>query len=70
MGISPFLYAAGITSQNLGSRGGVGAANTDLVELMMKHGADVNAQIEGANDYSGRIARALTNDLSATSTKA
>ena len=67
MGISPFLYASGITGQNFGTRGGIGAANTEIVELMIKHGADVNAQIDGANDYSGRIARALTGDLTATS---
>ena len=29
---------------------------------MVKHGADVNAQVTGAASYSGRIARALTGD--------
>ena len=36
--------------------------NTELLDLMLKHGADVNAQVTGAASYSGRIARALTGD--------
>jgi len=64
MGISPFLYAAGITSGTFNpTRGGAaGTVNTELLDLMLQHGADVNAQVSGAADYSGRIARALTGD--------
>jgi ankyrin repeat protein len=64
MGLSPFLYAAGITSGTYNdARGGaVAATNTELLDLMIQHGADVNAQVNGAASYSGRIARALTGD--------
>jgi serine/threonine-protein phosphatase 6 regulatory ankyrin repeat subunit B len=71
MGLSPWLYAAGITSGTYnptrgGGSGGVGtgsaAIDMTLVELMLAHGADINAQVTGAASYSGRIARALTGD--------
>jgi len=71
MGLSPWLYAAGITSGTYnatrgGGSGGVGtgsaAVDTALLDLMLAHGADINAQVTGAASYSGRIARALTGD--------
>jgi hypothetical protein len=71
MGLSPWLYAAGITSGTYnptrgGGSGGVGtgsaAVDMTLLDLMLEHGADVNAQVTGAASYSGRIARALTGD--------
>ena len=65
MGLSPFLYAAGITSSTYRELGGgaAGAApNMELLDLMLRHGADVNAQVDGATDYSGRIARSVTGD--------
>jgi len=64
MGLSPWLYAAGITSGTFNeARGGaVGTVNTALLDLMLAHGADVNAQVTGAASYSGRIARSLTGD--------
>ena len=71
MGLSPWLYAAGITSGTYnalrgGGSGGVGTGSatvdTALLDLMLAHGADVNAQVTGAATYSGRIARALTGD--------
>ena len=64
MGLSPWLYAAGITSGtfNEARGGGGGNVDTELLDLMLKHGADVNAQVTGAASYSGRIARALTGD--------
>jgi ankyrin repeat protein len=73
MGLSPWLYAAGIRSGTYnsnpargGGSGGVGtgSANVDmgLLELMLARGADVNARVTGAASYSGRIARALTGD--------
>src|SRR5262249_33854556 len=66
MGISPWLYAAGLTSGVLSTgRGGgssaatiVSAVSTELLDLMMKHGADINAQVNGANKYSGRVSYA------------
>jgi ankyrin repeat protein len=71
MGLSPWLYAAGITSGTYnatrgGGSGGVGTGSatvdTALLDLMLAHDADVNAQVTGAASYSGRIARALTGD--------
>jgi ankyrin repeat protein len=65
MGLSPWLYAAGITTGTYNEArggGGGGAVNTELLDLMLKHGADVNAKVTGAATYSGRIARALTGD--------
>ena len=64
MGLSPFLYAAGVTSATYNAvRGGAGGAvNTQLLDLMILHGGEVNAQVNGAVNYSGRIARALTGD--------
>jgi ankyrin repeat protein len=71
MGLSPWLYAAGITSGTYnptrgGGSGGVGtgSATVDvaLLDLMLAHGAHVDARVTGAASYSGRIARALTGD--------
>jgi ankyrin repeat protein len=71
MGLSPWLYAAGITSGTYnatrgGGSGGVGTGSAPvdmaLLDLMLDHGADVNAQVTGAASYSGRIARSLTGD--------
>jgi Ankyrin repeats (many copies)/Ankyrin repeat len=57
MGTTPFLLAAG--ANPYGGRGG-GAAiavNTELLDVMLQHGADVNAQVTGVATYSMRIAR-------------
>ena len=64
MGLSPWLYAAGVTSGTYNEARGGGAAriDTELLDLMLAHGADVNARVTGAASYSGRIARALTGD--------
>ncbi len=64
MGLSPFLYASGITSTTYRETGGGGGGtpNMELLDLMLQHGADVNAQVNGATTYSGRIARAVTGD--------
>ncbi len=66
MGISPWLYAAGLTSGVLSTGRGNGSSaatpvatvNTELLDLMLKHGADVNAQVNGADKYSGRVSYA------------
>jgi hypothetical protein len=52
MGFTPFLLAAGVDP---GGRGGGGAPNTTLLDLMIQHGADVNAQVTGTRTYSMRI---------------
>ena len=64
MGLSPWLYAAGITSgtYNEGRGGGGGNIDTTMLDLMLQHGADINSQVTGASSYSGRLARALTGD--------
>jgi ankyrin repeat protein len=64
MGLTPFLLAAGVGP---GSRGGTGlaaqgaaggAANIALMDELVKHGADVNAQVTGTKTYSMRVSRA------------
>ena len=64
MGLTPFLVAAGVGP---GSRGGTGlaaqgavggAANMALMDLLLQHGADVNAQVTGTKTYSMRVSRA------------
>ena len=64
MGLTPFLLAAGVGP---GSRGGTGiaaqsavggVANTALMDLLLEHGADVNAQVTGTKTYSMRVSRA------------
>jgi hypothetical protein len=52
MGFTPFLLAAGVDPAG---RGGTGAPNTTLLDLMIEHGADVNAQVTGTRTYSMRI---------------
>jgi ankyrin repeat protein len=52
MGFTPFLLAAGVDPNG---RGGGGAPNTALLDLMIQHGADVNAQVTGTRTYSMRI---------------
>jgi len=51
MGFTPFLLAAGVDPS--GRTGG--APNTTLLDLMIEHGADVNAQVTGTRTYSMRI---------------
>ena len=64
MGLTPFLVAAGVGA---GNRGGTGLAaqtsaggpvNMELMELLLQHGADVNAQVTGTTTYSMRVSRA------------
>jgi len=52
MGFTPFLVAAGVTP----AAGATGAApDTTLLDLLIQHGADVNAQVTGTRSYSMRI---------------
>jgi uncharacterized protein len=64
MGLTPFLVAAGVGA---GTTGGTGLAaqssaggpvNMELMELLLQHGADVNAQVTGTLTYSMRVTRA------------
>jgi ankyrin repeat protein len=52
MGVTPFLLAAGVGG---GARGGQQA--TALLDVLVQHGADVNAQVSGTKTYNMRIAR-------------
>ena len=52
MGVTPFLVAAGV-----GGGGQRGGQATALLDVLLQHGADVNAQVTGTKTYSMRIAR-------------
>jgi ankyrin repeat protein len=63
MGLTPFLIAAGVGTGGRGtglaaSTSAGGAANLAIMDLLLQHGADVNAQVTGTMTYSLRIARA------------
>jgi ankyrin repeat protein len=63
MGLTPFLVAAGVGTGGRGtglaaSTSAGGAANTALMEMLIEHGANVNAQVTGTKTYSMRISRA------------
>jgi ankyrin repeat protein len=57
MGVTPFLVAAGVGGGQRG--GGVtgGGAALALMDVLLQHGADVNAQVTGTKTYSMRNAR-------------
>lgn len=65
MGLTPFLVAAGVgpgstrNGTGLAAAGAAGGAvNTPLMDLMLAHGADVNARVTGTKTYSMRVSRA------------
>lgn len=63
MGLTPFLIAAGVGTGGRGtglaaSTSAGGAANLAIMDLLLQHGADINAQVTGTKTYSLRIARA------------
>jgi ankyrin repeat protein len=64
MGFTPFLVAAGVTP---GGGAGGGTPNTALLDLMIQHGADVNAQVTGTRTYSMRISYNTPADKEGTS---
>jgi ankyrin repeat protein len=64
MGFTPFLIAAGVSP---GGRGGGGAPNMALLDLMIQHGADVNTQVTGTRTYSMRISYSPPADREGTS---
>src|SRR5580700_1361289 len=64
MGMTAFLVAAGLGGgRGVGGQAGAsGVANIPLMDLLLQHGADVNAQVTGTKTYSMRIARATTSN--------
>jgi uncharacterized protein len=63
MGVTPFLIAAGVGTGGKGT--GLASAtstgfppNTAIMDLLISHGADLNAQVTGMLTYSLRISRA------------
>jgi uncharacterized protein len=64
MGLTPFLVAAGVGAGNIGGTGlaaetsAGGPVNMELMELLLQHGADINAQVTGTRTYSMRVTRA------------
>jgi ankyrin repeat protein len=64
MGLTPFLVAAGVGPGNKGGTGlaaqtsAGGPVNMELMELLLQHGADINAQVTGTFTYSMRVTRA------------
>jgi ankyrin repeat protein len=63
MGLTPFLIAAGVGTGGRGtglasSTSAGGPVSTALMDLLLEHGADVNAQVTGTQTYSLRISRA------------
>ena len=61
MGYTAFLLAAGAGP---GGRGGAGGSQPDLriVDLMVQHSADVNAQVTGTKLYSFNVSRDAANN--------
>jgi ankyrin repeat protein len=63
MGLTPFLIAAGVGTGGRGtglaaSTSAGGPADQALMDLLLQHGADINAQVTGMMTYSLRISRA------------
>src|SRR5262245_21714764 len=64
MGLTPFLVAAGVGAGNIGGTGLAaatsvgGPVNMELMQLLLQHGADVNAQVTGTRTYTMRVSRA------------
>jgi uncharacterized protein len=63
MGLTPFLIAAGVGTGGRGtglaaSTSAGGPVNNEIMDLLLAHGADVNAQVTGTKTYSLRISRA------------
>lgn len=64
MGLTAFLVAAGVGAGNKGGTGLAaersvgGPVDMALMELLLKYGADVNAQVTGTMTYTMRVTRA------------
>jgi ankyrin repeat protein len=62
MGLTPLLIATGVATVGGDAVAGAsaspgGAPNLALIDLLVRHGADVNAQVAGTKTYSMRILR-------------
>lgn len=63
MGLTPFLVASGVGTGGRGtglasSTTAGGGGNTALMEMLLQHGADINARVDGTKTYTMRISRA------------
>jgi ankyrin repeat protein len=63
MGLTPFLIAAGVGTGGRGtglaaSTSAGGPPSKEIMDLLLDHGADVNAQVTDTKTYSLRISRA------------
>jgi ankyrin repeat protein len=63
MGLTPFLIAAGVGTGGRGtglaaSTSAGGTVNQANLDLLLQHGAEINAQVTGTRTYSLRISRA------------
>jgi ankyrin repeat protein len=63
MGLTPFLIAAGVGFGGRGtglaaSTSAGGPVNVEIMNLLLAHGADLNAQVTGTQTYSLRVSRA------------
>ena len=63
MGLTPFLIAAGVGTGGRGtglaaSTSAGGNSNPAIMDLLLQHGADINARVTGTKTYSMRISRA------------
>jgi len=63
MGLTPFLSAAGVGTGGRGtglaaSTSAGGAGNMAMMDLLLQHGANINAQVAGTQTYSMRVSRA------------
>jgi ankyrin repeat protein len=57
MGVTPFLAAAGVGTGGRGGSAATSATAMALMDQLLQHGADVNAQVTGTKTYSMRNAR-------------
>lgn len=63
MGLTPLLIASGVGTGGRGtglaaSTTAGGAGNTELMDALLQHGADINAKVTGTKTYTMRISRA------------
>ena len=61
LGFTPFLVAAGVGPTSRGASGGL-LPNTALMDLLIEHGANVNAQVTGTKTYSMRVSRSSSSN--------
>jgi ankyrin repeat protein len=61
MGTTPFLLAAGVNPYG-GRGGGAEPGSTELLDLLIENGADVNSRITGVLSYSMRVSRNVSDD--------